>query len=126
MTKNTSLVFDRIACGKKGEELVAHLMEQRGWTILARNWKTRNGELDLVTFKENIVLFVEVKTRASQHFQLSQVITLAKQRSVVTAARQFMMERHLHSLEYIYRFDVALVYQNRLINYIPNAFSEQS
>ena len=126
MTKNTSPASDRIACGKKGEELVAHLMEQRGWTILARNWKTRNGELDVVAYKEKTVLFVEVKTRTSDYFQLSQVITPAKQRSVISAARQFMMERQLHSLAYIYRFDVALVQHNRLVRYIPNAFNPQS
>ncbi len=51
-----------------GEEAAARYLRRRGWTILARNWRARVGELDLVARKGNTLVFVEVKTRTSSDF----------------------------------------------------------
>lgn len=113
----------RQALGQQGEEVVVHLLQKRGWIILAQNWRSRYGELDIVAKKDQQVLFIEVKTRTSAQFQLSQVITPSKQRKIAITARQFMAEHNMHSLANVYRFDVALVQQDQLVSYIPNAFT---
>ncbi len=122
-SKDNASLNARTVLGQQGEAVVANLLVQRGWKILAQNWYCKNGELDIVAQKDQQVLFIEVKTRTSAHFQLSQVITPSKQRKIVTTARFFMAEHNLHSLANVYRFDVALVQGDQLVSYIPNAFT---
>lgn len=49
--------------GRHGEELAAQHLERLGFTIVARNHRTRHGELDLVAFDGTVLVFAEVKTR---------------------------------------------------------------
>jgi len=49
--------------GRRGEELAAEHLERLGFTIVARNHRTRHGELDLVAFDGDVLVFAEVKTR---------------------------------------------------------------
>lgn len=49
--------------GRQGEQLAAEHLERLGFTIIARNHRTRHGELDLVAFDGAVLAFVEVKTR---------------------------------------------------------------
>ena len=51
-----------IVLGRKGENFAADYLERNGFTILARNWRTEAGELDIVARKEHEIHFVEVKT----------------------------------------------------------------
>jgi putative endonuclease len=58
-------VSDKIKTGNKGETLAAEFLEQKGFTILERNFRFNHGEIDLIAQRENWVLFIEVKTRSS-------------------------------------------------------------
>lgn len=49
--------------GRRGEQLAAEHLERLGFTIVARNFRTRHGELDLVAYDGRALVFVEVKTR---------------------------------------------------------------
>ena len=55
----------RHAAGQRGEDLAAEHLERLGFQILARNHRTRYGELDLVAYDGEVLAFVEVKTRRS-------------------------------------------------------------
>ena len=60
---------DRIGLGRNGEEIVANYLCEQGYEILDRNWRIKEGELDLVAKSSNgIIVFVEVKTRSSHRF----------------------------------------------------------
>jgi putative endonuclease len=55
--------FDRRhASGRRGEELAARHLEHQGWRIVARNHRTREGEIDLIATRRGILAFCEVKT----------------------------------------------------------------
>ena len=49
--------------GRTGEAVAAKYYQQRGWLLLNHNYRTRLGELDLILYKENTLVFAEVKTR---------------------------------------------------------------
>ena len=51
------------ALGARGEEAAAHFLEQRGYTILERNWTCFAGEADIIAVRGGILAFIEVKTR---------------------------------------------------------------
>jgi putative endonuclease len=56
------------AVGRYGEELAASHLETAGLVILARNWRCREGELDIVARDGPVLVFIEVKTRSSNAF----------------------------------------------------------
>ncbi len=53
----------RQALGRRGEQLAAEHLERLGFAIVARNYRTRHGELDLVAFGDDTLVFAEVKSR---------------------------------------------------------------
>lgn len=107
--------------GNLGEQLVATYLEQQGFSIVARNFRIKQGELDIVALKGELLACVEVKTRSTVYFATSSVITPSKQKKIVTAAKHF--RAYAGYLDKVVRFDVALVaYQSGEITYIDNAF----
>lgn len=112
--------------GNKGEEDVAQWLEGYGFTILARNYAVRAGEIDLIATRQDLVAFIEVKTRTTEYFPTSLVVTPSKQRKIIKAAQWFVLKNNIH--DKILRFDVATVrYENDRchISYIKNAFMKK-
>lgn len=57
------------AFGNKGESIAVSFFEKQGFTVLSKNFRFgRSGEIDLVVQKENLIVFVEVKSRRSDVF----------------------------------------------------------
>lgn len=94
--------------GDLGEDAAARFLERLGYTIVARGYRDRLGELDLVAVDERTVVFVEVKTRRSHEAgHPFEAITFDKQRRLTRLARAFIQK---HELErYSSRFDVVAV-----------------
>ncbi len=61
---------DHLAVGRAGEDLAASWYESQGYEVLARNWRCRQGELDIVARRARLVVFCEVKARTSEVFGL--------------------------------------------------------
>ena len=59
---------DKDVLGRAGEDRAARYFEERGYAILARNWRCREGELDLVVADARALVAVEVKTRRGEDF----------------------------------------------------------
>lgn len=113
--------------GQWGEEQAAQWLRQRGWRILAKNFRCRMGEIDLVAENGTYLAFVEVKLRKDDRFgSACEAVTPAKQRRLRIAAEYYLMG---HPTELQPRFDVAEVYAAQGIHtkqpdiyYIENAF----
>ena len=58
----------RRALGARGENLAARWYEGHGYTILERNWRCREGELDIIARTGTTIVFIEVKTRSSDAY----------------------------------------------------------
>jgi putative endonuclease len=112
--------------GYNAEQLVADYLQQQGYTILARNYTIKSGEIDIIARKDEVVAFVEVKMRSTHYFNLSLVVDRSKQRKIIITALHYATRNSY--TQHVLRFDVALVESNLEndtlnINYIPNAFT---
>lgn len=83
----------RQVLGAEGEERAARWYEAAGYVVVDRNWRCREGELDLVVRRGRALVFVEVKTRRTDRFGTpAEAITLVKQRRLRTLAARYLRE----------------------------------
>lgn len=110
--------------GSQGEEYVMSFLERAGYRIRARNYRTPRGEIDIIAERGEVIAFVEVKTRYTEPFELSTVITPTKQRRIISAARTYCSAQQISDRSL--RFDVAVVILDRdtPLTYYENAFTE--
>lgn len=109
--------------GNFGEQKVVDWLQKNGYSILRQNYTCRQGEVDIIAQKDEVVAFIEVKTRLKLYFDLSQVITYSKKKKIIATAKNYISR--YGDQNKVYRFDVALVEKvdnNFDINYISNAF----
>lgn len=77
--------------GKKGEELACKELLRRGHTILARRYRTRFGEIDIVSEVDGLIVFVEVKARSSNRYgEAADQIPVWKQRRIAAMALDYL------------------------------------
>ncbi len=114
----------RRATGRRGEELAARWYVEHGFEIVDRNWRRREGELDLVARRAGTVVFCEVKTRTTDRFGTgAESVPPVKRRRIRRLAARWLAEtrdrRPDGRLEI--RFDVASVTAG-VLEVIPDAF----
>ena len=95
----------RLSFGLFGEELARHELEQRGYVILDRRYRTKHGEIDIIARHGDYLVFVEVKARQDGSFgDPEEAVTLRKQQQMVWMATDYLA-RHVAG-EVACRFDV--------------------
>ena len=115
----------RIAFGKKGEDQAASHLTHLGYEILARNYRQRYGEIDIIARDGDCTVFVEVKSRqAGGRFSPAEAVTARKRCQIARVARMYLAAHRL--LDLPARFDVVAVLMDGdgrwRIDHIPNAF----
>lgn len=100
----------KLDLGARGEDLTVAWYTNQGYTVLARNWRCREGELDLVVSRGRCVAFCEVKTRSGAGFGLpAEAVTGEKQRRLRRLATRWLAEQPPSGGFAEVRFDVACV-----------------
>ncbi len=109
--------------GKRAEALAASWLERRGLNVLARNFRVRGGEIDLVCRDGRTLVFVEVRLRRSGDFGgAAASITTSKRKRLVLAAQHYLLR---NAPDAICRFDAILMdsLHETGIEWVKNAFS---
>ena len=113
--KGTDLGFTRRAVtlqrqklGKDGESKAVRELERRGYAVLARRYRTRHGEIDIVARDDETTVFVEVKARATDEFgKAAEAVTPWKQRRLVRMATDYLARNGV--VNHRCRFDVVAI-----------------
>ncbi|HTO97450.1 MAG TPA: YraN family protein [Myxococcales bacterium] len=114
----------RLRLGALGEEAAVKLLREGGYTIVGRNHRCPRGEIDVIAEKGDLLVFVEVRTRATSAFGgPEETVNARKQRRVIAAARDFLARRR--GPPRAARFDVIAVVdgpRGPSLTHFPNAF----
>lgn len=102
------LLADRAKLGSWGERYCERYLKRKGFQCIARNFSVNTAEIDIIMTSGDKLVFVEVKTRASENFQPAQkAVNSTKQQKIAFAARIFMKKYNLTN--HSYRFDVVAI-----------------
>lgn len=116
--------MNKKSLGNKGEDFAAEYYRKLGFTVSARNYSCRGGEIDIIAENGEYIIFVEVKARSENAlYSPSEAVDLRKQKRLSIAAMKYLAENESEKQP---QFDVFEVYaQNGRIykvNRIENAF----
>lgn len=107
--------------GQEGEQQALHYLMRQGFTLVEKNFSCRGGEIDLIVRKNGLLVFVEVRKRASGQFGgAAASVTPAKQARLKKAAH-FYLQRYADPPAC--RFDVIAI-DGEQLNWITNAIDE--
>ena len=114
--------------GDAGENFAAEYLEKNGYKILAKNFRVRTAEIDIIAELDEKIIFVEVKTRSNTRRGLpAEAVNLRKQKRIIQAASVFLQDEIY--FDRACRFDVIEVYSDGAefkIRHIENAFEVAS
>ena len=107
--------------GNQYENLACSYMEKEGMHILARNYRVRAGEIDIIAMDKDVLVFAEVKYRSSIEYGGAEyAIPDSKKKTIVRVAQWFMASRKIPQDTFC-RFDAVLI-DGETITYIKNAW----
>ena len=115
--------------GNWGEDRAARYLRLHGYRIVERNFRCRQGEIDIIARRGGVISFVEVKLRKNaEHGEAREFVTASKQRRIVTAAELWLSQNQCDLQP---RFDVIEIYAPQgtrtlrpVIRHLENAFGD--
>ena len=110
--------------GKTGEDAAAAFLEAKGYKIIARNYRFRRGEVDIIALDGEILVFAEVKSWSAYGIDaLEQGLDQKKQRRIIETAKHFLFIYRNYRYMTV-RFDLVFVAPQG-ITHLASAFVEQ-
>lgn len=80
--------------GRRGESIASAFLENKGYTILERNWRTPYGEIDIIARRDDAFVFVEVKTRASNTLGPPEISITSRKAEHMRSAAEYYIQQH--------------------------------
>ena len=112
--------------GDEGENRACQYLLSKGFAIIERNWRTKGGEIDIIGYKNDTIVFVEVKTLPNGTLDMIQrELNYQKRQRIIKTSKRFLLNHRQYSNSYV-RFDVIVIDMPGLepVYHIENAFSE--
>ena len=110
--------------GRKGENIAALFLQKHGYKIVERNFKCKQGEIDIIAKQKNQYIFIEVKTRKSLKYGMpSESVNKTKQNHIKKVAQYYICTNKISN--FIIRFDIIEIYLKNgkyQINHLKQAF----
>ena len=112
--------------GNNGENKASEYLKAQGFTIIERNFRTNGGEIDIIAYKDETLVFVEVKSLPNGGPELLQTeLNRGKLQRIVKTSKRFLLKHRQYSNSYV-RYDVIVIdmpgYPD--VYHIENAFTE--
>jgi putative endonuclease len=104
-----ALMVSMQSFGKKGEVIAADFLLAKDYQVLERNFRFKKSEIDLICRLDDLLVFVEVKTRSNRAYgEPETFVSINQQRSVIRAAEQYII-----NVNWVgdIRFDIIGIYQ---------------
>ena len=112
--------MDKKTFGAIGEELAAQYLKKKKYQILDRNFSNKLGEIDIIAKQNDVIIFIEVKSRSSSKFGLPrEAVTVYKRNKIRRIALVYLKQKRM--LNSPCRFDVIEDF-NGEIRHIENCF----
>lgn len=121
-------LFSRSESGSAAEQAAEKLLKKRGCKTLIRNYRVKEGEIDLIMREGETIVFVEVRARRSEKFGTpAESVTARKQQRIARAAHHYLQNEGAKLGERPLRFDVVGVRLDETgkptqVEHIPDAF----
>lgn len=109
--------------GIVGENIAVEYLREKDYKIVERNYRTKVGEIDIVAMKDNMLIFVEVKSRSNINFGYPyEAVSKRKFDKIMRASLIYMKQKGYRG--YQMRYDIIEVFlsNDRKINHIENIF----
>ncbi|PWJ41022.1 YraN family protein [Sediminitomix flava] len=93
--------------GKKGELIAREYLTEKGYEILAQNYRYKRSEVDIIAFKSPFLVFIEVKYRSSDRFGFPEAAVSSHKEKMLKQAAEFYLENF--EKEAFLRFDIVAI-----------------
>ncbi len=113
--------YQRHELGNIGEDVACKYIEKIGYNVLERNFKCRQGEIDIIAKNKNEIVFIEVKTRRNKKYGSGiDAVDLIKQRHIYKSSEYYLYLMKLENKQT--RYDVIEIYKGKkyYINHIKD------
>ena len=113
--------------GEIGERLATKFLEQKGFVIIDRNYRTRFGEIDIIAKDKKELIFVEVKAKNTSRFgKPYEMVTKRKKRKLRMTAKSYLQDSRIDSGNTPWRIDVISIdYETGKIEWLKNAVQDE-
>ena len=111
--------------GNIGENLALNFLVNKNYIILEKNYRFHKNEVDIIAKKNNIIIFVEIKSRVNNKYGYGEeAVNYIKQKQIIKVANYYLQKNNFSN--YFFRFDVLTVKFNDtmvpMFNHIKDAF----
>lgn len=119
-------MVNHLASGKRAEDLALQYLQSQGLKLIARNWLTSFGEIDLIMRNEHILCFIEVRYRSSEQWGSPQeTVTYTKRQKLIKTALLFLQKNTQFTMNAC-QFDIVAItgsLDKPNIHWLTNAFT---
>lgn len=101
---------EKLDKGKQGEEYAIHLLKQKGYELVKRNFTSRNSEIDLIVKKGDLLVFVEVRLKANADYGYPEdTMSKGKMNAIKRGAEEYLHQNPWHGEA---RFDMVSIIEH--------------